>query len=1068
MVRTEVLTHQKRGLSIPIFDGTHNNGAGRFLSEPEILRNSILELMFEPEELTSLIIVKINDKEPNAKHLRNRVFEDGKQRYLAFSSGKSYYFAGANLTRKLRKLFETEPDTACRYGSLLVSDCFKGSATIEDLRVKIVDYQDPEFAAFRTGDCHGKVSPRLAKQLGGERNSPFQFRLAWRSDWSADTASPQTSFLAKGTLLADAHLTDDLGYDLILDRSSIKGINKSELKSLIPCADYEFPMSVMGNRSNAKTTEYKNSWQFTIWFSEDAVRQDFGAVTRREAEKLAKLQRDPLALAKYIVSEYDKDQERRQRAEPEEIEEEERGDRAQESHMIAILRADRCGQLIDAPKIADFLRNYVAKRWRDLAVKTGFNHGSGMALPAPDLERGVICAPHLPEGDVVATRYPIVSKDNIRLYQNIHHPALAKTRNVVWIHPQDAEEFHQADFDGDQLMISPASALPNIAQEILRAGEPGEFVKVKQRPKLAYTDVLDENGERKYRNLAQVAAASSQNKVGLVATYIGRIQSSVANEGELPKLFERRKNALLNRLITGLQPEVDYQKSAERLEDIVEIDGKNLIADARKWADAHPCHFFDFQKDDRSYRLFTMPADEPAAVNVMPREIVNPLWEATQIRSRSREEFRYLFPNPKLQKTDEVSYQDLEAIEQWEETYLAWAEDLKTRFEEARTEIQQRVGDDAEAFNKELSKVYDSYRIEVEEVFSDSEERFQAASALWYSQHSRPERKGAEDFCLKIAKKLNTTFGLEYDYELPTEALPRDAYVLCVPFGEEALRWKRSLDEKGISYSAVINQELPLVEFVFDQLSPKLAEKLAAKYGDNSNDSEALKLPEKLWIVPPLDHGWAISRIKPGVGALVYNLFTEEICQQLQELQIDEIQVLGIRYNDFANEEFTSKHWRNPVSLKVGALKREPDDPDYYRYNGMPAVEIDGQTLGTFSPDTPKLPLGATFEAIVEREGSKVILHLNTDSIRIPEMQNTNRNQMSPQRDQMSSQRDDSSSLFENLVQGIKLPISKIKFSIQMSILPSLVKSKLANGTPTLMRMASVEFVAVCLDDPSK
>jgi hypothetical protein len=169
-----------------------------------------------------------------------------------------------------------------------------------------------------------------------------------------------------------------------------------------------------------------------------------------------------------------------------------------------------------------------------------------MAMPCDRLTRGTICVPHLPEGDVILTRYPIVNSDNIRLYQNIHDPELRKTRNVVWIHPKDAEEYHQADFDGDQLMVSSASKLPNIAQETLRAGEPGRFEPVKQRPKLAYTEITDEEGNLKYKNLAEIAAASSQNKVGLVATNIGRVQSSMPHDGENVERFEKRQRKLLN------------------------------------------------------------------------------------------------------------------------------------------------------------------------------------------------------------------------------------------------------------------------------------------------------------------------------------------------------------------------------------------------------------------------------------------------------------------------------------------------------------------------------------------
>jgi hypothetical protein len=52
--------------------------------------------------------------------------------------------------------------------------------------------------------------------------------------------------------------------------------------------------------------------------------------------------------------------------------------------------------------------------------------------------------------------------------------------------------------------------------------------------------------------LAQIAAAN-QNKVGLVATNIGRVQSSMPGEGENVERFERRQRKLLNRLFQALQ-----------------------------------------------------------------------------------------------------------------------------------------------------------------------------------------------------------------------------------------------------------------------------------------------------------------------------------------------------------------------------------------------------------------------------------------------------------------------------------------------------------------------------------
>lgn len=535
--------------------------------------------------------------------------------------------------------------------------------------------------------------------------------------------------------------------------------------------------------------------------------------TEEKARELAELQRNPLVLAKYIIQQYD-NQQRSQQEQSEEAFNEIEGNannQVQESRWISLLRSDKYGQLIETPKFRKFATDYIANQWRDLAIKGGYNHNSGMAMPCDRLTRGTICVPHLPEGDVILTRYPIVNSDNIRLYSNIHDPELKKTRNVVWIHPKDAEEYHQADFDGDQLMVSPASKLPNIAQETL--------------------------------------------------------------------------------------------------------------------------------------------------------------WEPTRIRSRDRHEFRYLFSKETL---------SVDALE--------WAEELKTRFQEARDEIKERVGDDREAFNEELGKLYESYRAEIDELFSTSEERFvsradklrqcvasrrEGAAALWHTQHTRPELDRHRKDCLKLAEQMEITFSFEHDYELPSVALPQDIYVLSVPFGAGAIKWKESLEQKGIKFDATIHPQLPLIEFALKDLSPKIVDKLVAKFGENINDLDELNIPKDLRIIPPADHSWATSRQDSGVGALAYNLFTEEVCQQLQDFQFDEIKVLGIKYNHFANENFSSKQWKKrSVTLEVGVFELPESHPEFYRYNGTPILQIDGKNLGTFAPDSPKLPIGATFAATLQPDGS--------------------------------------------------------------------------------------------------
>ena len=237
------------GLKIPVFDMSLADGRakGRYQAESEVLRNSLLELLFEPEELASLTIVKPDPNDSSFDPLKNIDFGDGITRRVAFSSGKNVYFADKELSTKLLSVFKTQPDHACRYGSLLVSSCNQGAKLLdssldgETLRVKIVDSQSDDQSEkakahkWQTGDCHGKISPALAQQLGGNYNRPFQFRFAWMQEWGQeDCHTPEISFLAKGTLLPDANLTSDLGYDIIMDRSSIKGVAKEQLAELDP------------------------------------------------------------------------------------------------------------------------------------------------------------------------------------------------------------------------------------------------------------------------------------------------------------------------------------------------------------------------------------------------------------------------------------------------------------------------------------------------------------------------------------------------------------------------------------------------------------------------------------------------------------------------------------------------------------------------------------------------------------------------------------------------------------------------------------------------------------------
>ena len=358
------------GIQIPVID-LGLGEKGEYLSEPEILRDSLLELIGNERDLSSLVIVKLDKDrgkqlQQTAPNLAEKIylnqldkvdFGDKIKREIVFSSGKSVYFGSEELINKIREqFFNTQPDHCCRYGSLLVSSCLQGGAlldTTEDgqpIRLKIVDSQSKEeqekaeAARFFTGDCHGKISPRLAKKLGTESKRPFQFRMAWMREWQDNQDRfnvPNTSFLAKGTFLPNGTLTEKRGYDIILDRSSIKGIAQDKLDELIPCGDYQLPKLALGNRANAELQKYDNSWQFLIWFSPEAIAADIVPATKAEAHRLAQIQQNPLKLNRYIVEQHDRKAESLQIDEEAialEADTDAAEDRQKESRLISLLR----------------------------------------------------------------------------------------------------------------------------------------------------------------------------------------------------------------------------------------------------------------------------------------------------------------------------------------------------------------------------------------------------------------------------------------------------------------------------------------------------------------------------------------------------------------------------------------------------------------------------------------------------------------------------------------------------------------------------------------------------------
>lgn len=112
-------------------------------------------------------------------------------------------------------------------------------------------------------------------------------------------------------------------------------------------------------------------------------------------------------------------------------------------------------------------------------------------------------------------------------------------------------------------------------------------------------------------------------------------------------------------------------------------------------------------------------------------------------------------------------------------------------------------------------------------------------------------------------------------------------------------------------------------------------------------------------------------------------MFTDEICQQLQTFQFDRAELIGQKYNDLKDVDFSSPKWRQKtLTFEVGSVSGSCS-----RRDGSPIVLLDGQELAMFSANSPKLPIGTTFEATIEPspKGSALILNINPSSVRLIE-----------------------------------------------------------------------------------
>ncbi|MBE9045538.1 hypothetical protein IQ255_14190 [Pleurocapsales cyanobacterium LEGE 10410] len=878
------------GLKVRVYNIAHQNFDGH-----QDLGNCVLSQLV-PDAEDKIIAVKVDDdllratQDPNynlqAYFSQLDRLNLGSCNEVLLASGGTVYMAEPEVAAQVRdRFFASQPDHCCRYGSLLVSSCTEGIANLDKpITVKIVDFEhESEMERkvakdLRVGDCHGKVSTRLAKVLGGKENTPFQFRLA-----NSSPNSPLPAFIAKGTVAIDSRRTENRGYDLVLDRSSIKGwsnntgpMQVSQINNqwrLTPkpnpsqqqLADLSYLPTILQNQgvqyqidSNDQSyilqqpskqaldvLAHAYDWgrdrlacgvyqmpEVVLGNNSNAELQDYRnswQLTQWYSPQAIEQDLVPSTVAeaeylKSIQNDYQllaqylvKNHDQKQKLknlEGEEVEDK------NEFGLIEVLRADTRGELANHPKIVSFCRDQLRRRWLELATKGANTLESAMAQPA-EIEPGTVIAPHIINGtEVIVTRYPIINKDNIRRYvvDNEQIPELIDTKGCVFINPDDAMKYHQCDFDGDQLVCTPCDLLPTIAGET-RTAQVQLDVEGNDTNRDFNPVVKKEKLAYPQSDLKHMALAVRLNSIGRIANAIGRVNCAQPNpEADVQdqKYFLKFKRELMDVLFDSLQVEVDSPKSSTRYTDYYPDLNRRLNSEA------FALPFFDFKQDERVFSSAPMPvAQNDSVVDILPRHI-NQIWESCELKEMPVSQYKHLLQSQdsNLDDTAKAAIARLGSniIQQYNDN--------------VKLIVREKISD-SQQIKERFARTYAGIKEQIMTAQLSSVAKDELAATLWQKQHNNSSETSCRRKCINICRHFDPSI---YTYQKEKHQYRRDlikdqpAYIVEAPFESSlfasqgrkdcAVYIKEMLDAQGQDFEATVHPSKPCVVFAIKNIAP--------------------------------------------------------------------------------------------------------------------------------------------------------------------------------------------------------------------------------------------------------
>lgn len=469
-------------------DGNLNNPDSILTEE---LDNTLLETYFPNQEFSFGHI----DEKSQPSDLDNH--PDGQ--VLLLSSKSRLLYGAPECLETIEKLCPDRKDRGA-YGSIFLGSC---SQTIsQELSILVVDDDNgsnggilPDETAWRlVGDCHGKISPALAKQLSDSSNHVIQHRLA----------IPEQYRFAKGTL-APQDLSQlpfsqpNLNIDLIIPTSSFKGGDKD----FNPITPGLHKVKIwLGEKERSQRGLIATS-QVHASFPEGI--KDFLAELEEQADLLREIQSDPRKLAIRYCEKSEKRQAFKSHQSEEESTGESESNDSNDQLMYRLIKADLegDGQLLETQKVVNELKRFLANEWKDIAIGKTITFDRGMIILSKELHNGEIYVPWFGEGEEVLNfRAPLLNSNGMCLSINKRVPEAFDPdgnlfKGVIVVNDEDHQrliarieanrangidtdevaptetesERQGRDYDGDCIGVALAKNYPHLSAETKRRNQ---------------------------------------------------------------------------------------------------------------------------------------------------------------------------------------------------------------------------------------------------------------------------------------------------------------------------------------------------------------------------------------------------------------------------------------------------------------------------------------------------------------------------------------------------------------------------------------------------------------------